>query len=127
MHPTDTAMADDAIALRVRNLRKRYGAVVALDDVSFSVARGEIVGLLGPNGAGKTTTINMILGLLEPTTGAIKIGRHRLSEAAAAGARAHEFRGRLRRAARQSDGEREPALLRPAVRRRRRCAAGSMN
>jgi ABC-2 type transport system ATP-binding protein len=61
-------------ALQVVNLRKRYGAVTALDDVSFTVNRGEIVGLLGPNGAGKTTTINMILGVLEPTSGRVSIG-----------------------------------------------------
>jgi ABC-2 type transport system ATP-binding protein len=61
-------------ALRVHNLHKSYPGVVAVDDVSFSVAHGEIVGLLGPNGAGKTTTINMILGVLQATTGTIEIG-----------------------------------------------------
>jgi ABC-2 type transport system ATP-binding protein len=60
-------------ALRVADLRKRYGSIDAVDDVSFTVRRGEIVGLLGPNGAGKTTTINMILGVLEPTAGHITI------------------------------------------------------
>jgi ABC-2 type transport system ATP-binding protein len=62
-----------ALALEVEHLRKIYAHVAALDDVSFSVERGEIVGLLGPNGAGKTTTINMILGVLEPTAGRIAI------------------------------------------------------
>ena len=57
--------------LSVRELRKHYGDIVAVDGVSFEVNRNEIVGLLGPNGAGKTTTINMILGVLEPTSGAI--------------------------------------------------------
>ncbi|HEY7338565.1 MAG TPA: ABC transporter ATP-binding protein [Bryobacteraceae bacterium] len=60
--------------LTVRNLRKNYGSLVAVDGVSFDVARNEIVGLLGPNGAGKTTTINMVLGILEPSSGAIEIG-----------------------------------------------------
>src|SRR3954466_9354656 len=59
--------------LSVNSLRKTYGDTVAVDDVSFEVARNEIVGLLGPNGAGKTTTINMILGVLEPTAGSIRI------------------------------------------------------
>jgi ABC-2 type transport system ATP-binding protein len=59
--------------LSVRELRKHYGETVAVDGVSFEVNRNEIVGLLGPNGAGKTTTINMILGVLEPTTGAILV------------------------------------------------------
>lgn len=62
-----------AEVLSVHNLRKTYGSVVAVDDVSFSVKRGEIVGLLGPNGAGKTTTINMILSVLLPTGGRIEI------------------------------------------------------
>ena len=60
-------------ALRVVKLCKSYGAMIALDDVSFTVMPGEILGLLGPNGAGKTTTINMILGVLEPTAGSVQI------------------------------------------------------
>jgi ABC-2 type transport system ATP-binding protein len=59
--------------LVVNGLRKSYGALVAVDGVTFHVARNEIVGLLGPNGAGKTTTINMLLGVLEPTAGSILI------------------------------------------------------
>jgi ABC-2 type transport system ATP-binding protein len=60
-------------ALRAAHLRKEYVSVTALDDVSFTVNRGEIVGLLGPNGAGKTTTINMVLGVLAATTGSVEI------------------------------------------------------
>jgi ABC-2 type transport system ATP-binding protein len=63
----------DRIALRAAHLRKVYGSVTALDNVSFTVRSGEIVGLLGPNGAGKTTTINMVLGVLAATTGSIEI------------------------------------------------------
>jgi ABC-2 type transport system ATP-binding protein len=63
----------DRQALEVANLRKKYASLTALDNVSFTVGRGEIVGLLGPNGAGKTTTINMILGVLEPTGGSVTI------------------------------------------------------
>ena len=59
--------------LSVQALRKQYGATVAVDGISFDVGRKEIVGLLGPNGAGKTTTINMVLGVLEPTSGSILI------------------------------------------------------
>ena len=59
--------------LSVRDLRKQYGATVAVDGISFEVNRNEIVGLLGPNGAGKTTTINMILGVLDPTSGTILV------------------------------------------------------
>jgi ABC-2 type transport system ATP-binding protein len=60
-------------SLSVANLAKKYGDTIAVDGISFEVRRGEIVGLLGPNGAGKTTTINMILGILEPTSGSIRI------------------------------------------------------
>ncbi len=59
--------------LSVASLRKEYGGKAAVDGVSFEVGRGEIVGLLGPNGAGKTTTINMVLGVLAPTSGTIHI------------------------------------------------------
>ena len=59
--------------LTTANLTKQYGAIMAVDHISFSVGAGEIVGLLGPNGAGKTTTINMILGILQPTEGSITI------------------------------------------------------
>ena len=60
--------------LRAENLQKVYGGRAAVDSISFSVNEGEIVGLLGPNGAGKTTTINMILGVLAPDSGTIRIG-----------------------------------------------------
>lgn len=59
--------------LEVKNLTKKYDEFVAVDNISFDIKEGEIVGLLGPNGAGKTTTINMILGILEPTKGKIEI------------------------------------------------------
>ncbi|PWB67988.1 MAG: ABC transporter ATP-binding protein, partial [Deltaproteobacteria bacterium] len=59
--------------LAVSRLRRVYGDAVAVDGISFDVGRNEIVGLLGPNGAGKTTTINMILGVLEPSSGTIHI------------------------------------------------------
>jgi len=55
--------------IKVENLVKRYGELVAVDDISFSVAPGEIFGFLGPNGAGKTTTINILCTLSKPTSG----------------------------------------------------------
>jgi ABC-2 type transport system ATP-binding protein len=60
-------------ALEVEGLSKVYGAIRAVDNISFAVSHGETVGLLGPNGAGKTTTINMILGVLEPTGGSVSV------------------------------------------------------
>ncbi|MBM3216830.1 ABC transporter ATP-binding protein [Candidatus Poribacteria bacterium] len=60
-------------AIVVQRLTKRFGDVVAVDDLSFDVAEAENVGLLGPNGAGKTTTIQMILGLTTPTSGDIRV------------------------------------------------------
>jgi ABC-2 type transport system ATP-binding protein len=60
-------------AIEILHLRKSYGATVAVDDVSFSVAEGEIFGLLGPNGAGKTTTIECALGLRSPDSGLVRV------------------------------------------------------
>jgi ABC-2 type transport system ATP-binding protein len=60
--------------LEISRLRKSFGALRAVDDVSFSVERGQLVGLLGPNGAGKTTTLSMIAGLLTPDSGSVNIG-----------------------------------------------------
>jgi ABC-2 type transport system ATP-binding protein len=62
-----------APSIDVRHLRKVYGEIVAVDDLSFAVPRGAVMGLLGGNGAGKTTTIAMLLGLLEPTAGEIQV------------------------------------------------------
>lgn len=60
-------------AVEVQNLTKKYGGLVAVDDVSFAIEKGEVFGLLGPNGAGKTTTIEMIEGLRKPDSGSIKV------------------------------------------------------
>ena len=65
--------AIDGAVLRITGLTKAYGSFIAVDHISFSVSEGEVVGLLGPNGAGKTTTINMVLGILKPTSGAVEV------------------------------------------------------
>jgi ABC-2 type transport system ATP-binding protein len=63
-------------AIDVQGLTKRYGDTLAVDDISFSLGAGRVVGLLGGNGAGKTTTISMLLGLLVPTAGRITVLGH---------------------------------------------------
>jgi ABC-type multidrug transport system ATPase subunit len=60
-----------------QNLTKRYGETLAVDDLSFSVAAGQITGFLGPNGSGKSTTMRMIVGLDAPTGGHITVGGRR--------------------------------------------------
>jgi ABC-2 type transport system ATP-binding protein len=62
-----------APVLQVTNLRKRFGEFTAVDDISFAIKPGEILGLLGPNGAGKTTTMHMLLDLITPTAGSIQM------------------------------------------------------
>ena len=59
--------------IQVKNVTKKYGSAVAVDNISFEIKEGEIIGLLGPNGAGKTTTMNMITGYIEQTEGTILI------------------------------------------------------
>ena len=65
--------------LDIRSLRKTYGDLVAVDEVSFAVERGQLIGLLGPNGAGKTTTVSMIAGLVTPERGEVRIDGHALA------------------------------------------------
>ena len=59
--------------IETRDLVKRYGDKVAVNNINFNVYGGEVFGFLGPNGAGKTTTIKMIVGLLQPTSGMVKV------------------------------------------------------
>jgi ABC-2 type transport system ATP-binding protein len=66
--PVDPAR-DDVAVVAVRTLTKRFGDIIAVDDLTFSLSRGTVTGFLGPNGAGKTTTLRLLLGLAEPTAG----------------------------------------------------------
>ena len=68
--------------IHVENLSKYYGAFCAVDQISFDIERGEIVGLLGPNGAGKTTTLRMLTGFFRPTSGSIHIMGHSIDDSA---------------------------------------------
>jgi ABC-2 type transport system ATP-binding protein len=69
-------MREETDAIAVSRLTKQYAHTLAVDDISFNLKRGGIIGLLGGNGAGKTTTISMLLGLLVPTSGSISILGH---------------------------------------------------
>jgi ABC-2 type transport system ATP-binding protein len=62
--------------IEIEGLTKRFGAFTAVDNVSFSVARGEVLGFLGPNGAGKSTTMRMLAGFMTPTAGTARICGH---------------------------------------------------
>ena len=62
--------------IKVKNVTKKYGNFIAINNINFDIKKGEIVGLLGPNGAGKSTTMNMITGFIEQTEGEIKIGEY---------------------------------------------------
>jgi len=66
--------------ITVQNLKKTFGPKVAVNGVSFTVEKGEVLGFLGPNGAGKSTTMRMITGFLPPTAGSIRVGSHDMVE-----------------------------------------------
>lgn len=66
--------------IEVKNITKKYGSITAVDNISFKINKGEIIGLLGPNGAGKSTTMNMITGYIEPTEGEILINGYDISK-----------------------------------------------
>jgi len=65
--------------IEVKNLTKKFGPFKAVDDISFNLDRGEVLGFLGPNGAGKTTTMRMITGFLPPSSGTVKICNYDVS------------------------------------------------
>lgn len=64
------------MGISVERLRREFGGFTAVDDLSFTVGQGEIVGLIGPNGAGKTTTLRSLSGILRPTSGRIEVAGH---------------------------------------------------
>ena len=78
--------------LDARNLTKRYNSILAVENVSFTIRPGEILGYLGPNGSGKSTTINMVVGLLEPSSGTLSLFDDRLFEKPAAYQAPHRLR-----------------------------------
>src|SRR5271170_89737 len=72
-HTREPGLAAGGPAVEIAHLRKTFGTFTAVDDVSFSVAEGEIFGILGPNGAGKTTTVECAIGLRSPDSGTIRL------------------------------------------------------
>ena len=78
--PQRDKRGDARTLLAVRNLTKRFGGLVAVNDVSFDVSAGQILALIGPNGAGKSTTFNMITGVLPPTSGTIMLEGKRIDD-----------------------------------------------
>ncbi len=78
--PEDVYDPEHGKAIIIKNLVKKFEDVTAVNDLSFEVKEGQIFGLLGPNGAGKTTTINMMIGLLKPTSGNIYVGGYNVKK-----------------------------------------------
>jgi len=77
--------------IEIERLTKRFGSFTAVDDVSFTVARGEVLGFLGPNGAGKSTTMRMLAGFMPPSAGTARICGHEIIDAAVAAKRSLGF------------------------------------
>ena len=72
-------MKEKEVILRVKNLSKSFGGVKALDNVSFDLLEGEIMGVIGPNGSGKTTLVNTITGFVKPDSGEVSFRDKRLT------------------------------------------------
>ncbi len=80
-----------AALIEIRGLTRRFGSLTAVDDVSFNVERGEVLGFLGPNGAGKTTTMRMLAGFVTPTAGSAAVAGHDVTAEPVAARRALGF------------------------------------
>ena len=74
-----TRLISDEMVLEVADVRRTFGGVIALGGVSLQVPRGNITGLIGPNGSGKTTLVNIISGMLRPTSGTVRLKGHDIS------------------------------------------------
>ena len=107
--PVSTA---ESPVIEVEHLTKRYGTFTAVDDVSFKVERGEILGFLGPNGAGKTTTMRVLTGYIPATEGTRRRRRVRRVRAADRGQAPHRLPARDAAALSRHDRRRIPALRR---------------
>ena len=109
------------VMIDVRHLHRRFGPILAVDDVSFTVARGEVLGFLGPNGAGKSTTMKMITGFLAPTSGTASHLRRRHRRGPDRGQAPDRLSARGRAGLSRHDAGVVPALHRahPRLRRRR--------
>ena len=90
-------MATDSKAplIEIEGLTKRFGAFTAVDNVSFTVSRGEVLGFLGPNGAGKSTTMRMLAGFMTPTAGTARICGHDVQTDSVAARRTLGFKRRV--------------------------------
>jgi ABC-type multidrug transport system ATPase subunit len=75
-----TITDDRPVVLATHGLTKRFGSLLAVDDLNLTIRKGDIFGFLGPNGAGKTTTIRMIFGLIYPTSGYAQVLDHRVPQ-----------------------------------------------
>ena len=82
---------DRRILIEIDGLTKRFGSFTAVDNVSFQVAKGEVLGFLGPNGAGKSTTMRMLAGFMIPTAGTARLGGHNVQTASVAARRVLGF------------------------------------
>ena len=102
--------------IEVQHISKRYGRLTAVDDVSFRVERGEILGFLGPNGAGKTTTMRILTGYMPPTEGRRDRGRLRCVHRTDRGQAADGLPARNASALPRHDGSGIPGLRAPRSR-----------